>query len=139
MDINNKTLVPKDVPREVFQHKLPTGETYTVGDGGRHFEISPEQLKESIENQATWAARSQSPFLGVSPEIAGIYRAARSAKDHFEALERTNVALAASRDPAQQKEIETIRDRYATMLAEALATLGRFDEALSVLPMGDKE
>jgi hypothetical protein len=138
-DGKQKTLVPKDVPRRVFRHKLPTGEAYTIGDGGKHFEISSEKLKESVENQAAWAAQSQSPYLGVSPEMATVYRAARAAKDWYDALERSNIALASSRNREQKKEIKATRDRYATMLAEALATLGHFDEALSVLPMGDKQ
>ena len=138
-DGKQKTLVPKDVPRRVFRHKLVTGEEYQIGDHGKHFEISPEKLKESIENQAAWAAQSQSPYLGVSPEMATVYRAARAAKDWYDALERTNVALASTHNREQQKEIKATRDRYATMLAEALATLGHFDEALSVLPMGDKQ
>lgn len=135
----NKTLVPKGVPRRIFRHKLPTGKEYQIGDGGKHFEITPEKLKEAVDNQATWADQSQSPYLGVTPEMASVYRAARAAKDWHEALQQTNIVLASTRNREKKKEVKSARDRYATMLAEALATLGHFDEALSILPKGEKD
>lgn len=126
-------------PRRQFMHTSPvTGEDYTVGDGGRHFDLSPTKIKEAVENQARWAEGAQSPYVGVSPELAQVYKARREIKDWYEGLQRAEIALATASTDEAKAEAERVKIHYQTVLAESFALLGEYEEALACLPLSDR-
>ena len=124
--------MPKSEKPQTFKFKTASGAPYQIGDAGRHAELTPEKLAESIRNQSKWA--TQSPYVGVDAQMSAVFRARREAVDWLEGLRQVELELHQRHTKDERKELKGLFNHYSKLLAEALATMGEFEQALSVLP-----
>jgi hypothetical protein len=124
-------------PNKTFTHKNPlTGESYQIGDAGKHFQLTPEKLKAVVADQAAWAERSQSPYVGLTPQMSIVNRARRELPDWYEGLQQVELALATAK--RGKKELKAKRDHFLGLIAECFGILGQYDEAIALSPRGYK-
>ncbi len=127
--------MPKREKPKQFKFKAKDGSEYVIGDGGKSLELTSEKLAESIKNQAVWA--ESSPHLQLDVHMAAIAQARRVAPDWLEGLRQVDIELHQPHTKAERKDLRRLFDHYSKLLAEALATMGEFEDALSVLPKSE--
>jgi hypothetical protein len=118
-----------------FKFKARDGSEYVIGDKGRHLDLTPERVEASIREQARLA--ESSPYISVSPQMAQVLHARRVAVDWLEGLKQTELELHQRHTKAERKDLQRLFNHYSKLLAEALATMGEFEQALTVLPKNE--
>lgn len=116
---------------KIFRFKTRDNEEYQIGDGGKHLQLTAEKLAESAQNQAEW---NNSPHVSLSPAMAQVHKARREALEWLQAGRVVELELHQPHTKQERKEIKARFNHLMTLLAEALAVCGNYDEALMVLP-----
>lgn len=116
---------------KTFKFQTRSGETYQIGDSGKHLQLTVEKLQESAKNQAEW---NNSPHLSLSPAMAQVHQARREALEWLQAARPVELELHQNHTKAERKPILGRYNHLLTLLAEALAVCGNYEEALLVLP-----
>lgn len=127
----SETAMAKKNEFKTFRFQTREGETYRIGDGGKHIQLTAEKLAESAKNQAEW---NNSPHLTVSPAMAQVYKARREALEWLQAVRVVELELHQPHTKQERKDIKARFNHLMTLLAEALAVCGNYAEALMVLP-----
>jgi hypothetical protein len=125
----------KDEKPKTFKFKAVDGSEFQIGDAGRHLELTPEKVEESIREQARLA--ESSPHIQLDVHLAQVAQARRVAVDWLEGLKAVELELHQQHTKEERKELRRMFDHYAKLLAEALATMGEFEQALTVLPKSE--
>ena len=115
-----------------FRFTTPDGAEYVMGDKGAHLELTRERVEQSIRDQAQWA--ESSPHLTVDAHMGAVTRARRVAIDWLEGLKQVELELHRRHTKAERKDLTRMFSHYSKLLAEALATMGEYEQALVVLP-----
>ena len=116
----------------VFSFEDRAGETYQIGDGGAHLNLTPEILQQALLEQQSREAAS--PHVLLSPSMAHVEKARREAVDWLEAARAVEAELHNDHTKAERKELRQRFNHLMKLLAESLATMGNYEEALMVLP-----
>jgi len=124
--------MPKREPPKQFKFKSRDGSEYTIGDLGKSTALTREKLEESIRNQAAWS--ESSPHVQVDAHMSAVLRARREASDWLEGLKQIELELHQRHSKDERKRLRQLFNHYSKLLAETLATMGEYEDALSVLP-----
>lgn len=121
----------KSEEHKIFKFQTREGDTYQIGDGGKHLQLTAEKLAEAAKNQTEW---NNSPHLIVSPAMAQVHKARREALEWLQAARSVELELHQNHTKQERKNLQSRYNHLMTLLAEALAVCGNYKEALLVLP-----
>jgi len=124
--------MPKREPPKQFKFKTATGAEYVIGDLGKSSALTREKLEESVRNQAAWS--ESSPHVQVDAHMSAVLRARREAPDWLEGLKQVELELHQRHSKEERKNLKRLFNHYSKLLAETLATMGEYEDALLVLP-----